>query len=241
MARKEVLKTVSFEEEQNRIHTFEEEYELPVEECWYVGGDYVHMKSSSRAEAKEWRRQGYGIILKDTFENPRPDAQDFIDAFVQEEGAQSRRGLERHLSRQHGEERSAVKDRSRQCVLVHQHRLRKQGVKYPEMSDRIGSIYKDTCRPARVFARRLGKADELVAKKGVDSSTADRIVEDFQKRNYSNKMERRLSNFSIKSGNSFDSNKSWRMGNQMRSPKARCPSSPGSPTSPTEELYAGIA
>jgi hypothetical protein len=239
--RDEVRKTVIFEEEKNRIHMFEEEHELPVEECWYVGGDYVHMKSSSRAEAKEWRRQGYGIILKDTFENPRPDAQDFIDAFVQEEGAQSRRGLERHLSRQHGEERSAVKDRSRQSVLVNQHRLRKQGYKYQEMSDRISSIYKDTCRPARVFARRLGKADELVAAKGVDSSTAERIVEDFQQRHHSKKMERRLSNFSIQSGNSFDSNRSWRMGKNMRSPKARCPGSPVSPVSPTEELYAGIA
>jgi hypothetical protein len=239
---KEVRKSVIFKEDKNQIHTFEETYELTVDECWYVGGDYVHMKSSSRAEAKEFRRQGYGVILKDTFENPRPDAQDFIDAYVQEKGAQSRRGLERHLSRQHGEERSAVKDRSRQCVLVNQHQLRKEGMKYHEMSDHLSTIYKDTCRAARVFARRLGKADELVATQGVDSSTADRIVEDFQQRNYrkSGKMERRLSNFSIQSGNSFDSNRSWRM-SHMRPSKGGGPASPGSPTSPAEEYYAAIA
>jgi hypothetical protein len=232
---KQVRRRVIFSEAHNTVHMIEEEFDLVVEECWYVGGDYMHMKSSSRIEAKEWRRQGYGIILKETFERPRPDAQDFINAFVLQEGAQSRRGLERHLSRQHGEERSALKDQSRQCVLIHQHRLKKKGVKQYDMMEHIGKAYKDTCRTARVFARRMAKADELVANEGTDSSHAERIVQDFHEKATHCKMERRLSNFSIQSGNSFDSNRAWGV---RTSRASKCPPSPAGPA---EEYYAAIA
>jgi hypothetical protein len=48
--------------------------------CWGV-----HMKSSSRAEGRSGGKW-YGIILKDTFENPRPDAQDH-DALTRRRGS----------------------------------------------------------------------------------------------------------------------------------------------------------
>lgn len=210
---------------------FNEDLTVPLEEIWYNGDDYAEMKARSRSDAKLWRRQGFDVLLRDTFQFPLPEAQEYINAFVMLEECQSRRGLERFLSRQHGEERSAMKDRARYTVLVHQRQLRKSGAKADEMSEKLSDVYKEISRSALVFARRLAIADELVVLKGENNRFAEKILEAHHvAKNGQRKMERRLSNFSIRSGSSFDSKRRW-------NPR-QCPSSPASHS---EELYAAIA
>lgn len=230
-------KSVSFADERNETHLFIDDLTVEPEEIWYIGDDYTDMKMRSRYEAKEWRKMGFGILLQECFALPRDDAQHYINAFVLLEGSNSRRGLERSLSRRHGEERSELKDRARQSVLIHQRRLQREGMKYDDMAEKLAAMYREVCRAASIFARRLGMADELVVKCGEDSSLAERIVDAHHEEVRSNRrppLERRLSNFSVVSTNSFDSKR--RFGDR-KAPK-RCPSSP---SSPSEEFYAAIA
>jgi hypothetical protein len=225
-----LAKSVSFSDE-IKIRTFEEEFEVSTEERWFAGGDYVTMKLTSRSEAKEWRRHGYSFLLKETFQDPRSNAQEYMNAFVRQEGLLSRRGLERHLSRQHGEERSTAKDRARRTVLSQQWRLQRQGRKIGEIAEHIALVYEEACRTAKIFARRLGKADELGVLEGEDSSFVDSLVQEIQEQSFS-KMERRLSNVSVQSGNSYDSFalRSWDKSKH-----------PASPASPAEEYYSYAA
>jgi hypothetical protein len=225
-------KSVRFAEN-NELFQLVDEYEVVPDEIWFSSEDYVLIKSRTRAESKEWRKLGHSVLLSDTFETPRQDAQEYITAFCQLEGELSRRGLERHLSRQHGEERSELKDRARQSVLIHQRRLNRQGLCLADVIDQLAYIYRDMTRPAKTFARRLGKADELVACVGEDNTAARIILEAHQRHERSQKMERRLSNFSVFSANSFDSKRKWAVPR-----KPRCP---GSPATPMEEYYAAIA
>lgn len=214
-----------------------EDVELLENEIWYFADEYATMKARGRSEAKEWRRSGYSQLLKETFETPRSDAQDFINAFCMLEDEFHRRGLERQLSRQHGEERSDLKERAKQSVLSNQERLKGQGLRAEELVDHLAHIYKDVTRAAKVFARRLGKADELVVQRGANNTPAHQIIDQLERQQRHSKAERRLSNFSMASMRSGNSDISRRL---IPTPgrKANCPSSPASAM---EEYYAAIA
>jgi len=235
--------SVKFALDRNKTLEYDHDESILPSEIWYIGEDYYEMKYKSRQDAKEFRRRGFGILLKDVFTYPKPNVQEHINAFVLFEESQSRRGLERNLARHHGEERSEMKDRARQSVLIHQRRLRRDGVKPDEVVEKLSSMYKEVCRSASVFARRLGIADELVARVGQDSSHAERILEEHDISVQGGpggraRAERRLSNVSIVSTNSYDSTRAY--GNRTRKPvpPKRCPSSP---MTPSEEFYAAIA
>jgi len=223
--------------EENETHQYDDE-DYDHEDIWFSGEDYVKIKATSKAECKEWRRRGYGLLLKKTFETPIQDAQEYINAFCQMEGQLTRRGLERSLSRQHGEERSYLKEKARQSVLIYQQRLKHQGLKGDELSDHISTMYQDAARPAKIFARRLGKGDEYVAVHGEDNTSAQSILDQLEQQKVHQKRERRLSNFSSMSANSFDSRRRWGSGGAASALKAKCPASP---VAPMEEYYAAIA
>jgi len=236
-------RSVSFDFEQNKTLVYEVE-EFEPEDIWYIGDDYVNMKAQSRMDAKDFRRRGFGTLLRDSFSSPHPHVQEYINAYAQYEQSQSRRGLERNLCRQHGEERSEMKDRARQSVLIHQRRLRREGLKADDVAIKLGSMYREVTRCAATFARRLAMADQLVATEGQDSLPAERLLDmegvDFRNQGSGRpKMERRMSNCSVTSTNSYDSTRNAMNLRHLppRKPK-RCP---GSPATPSEEFYAAIA
>lgn len=251
-------KTVRFQEDEPpTVLLIEEICELPVLDIWFTADDYFDMKAKTRYDAKEWRKKGFGLLLKETFENPADTAQEYLNAFCMLDVDMSRRGMERHLSRKHGEERSDVKDRARYCVLSAQRRMRRQGMKPAELQDHLALIYHDATRPAKIFARRIAKADELAARNESDNTLALDILDQMGVGPRSGRMERRLSNLSIRSGSTYDSIKSWGsakygfgthrevndpLGRAAPPPpslgKARCP---GSPATAMEECYAAMA
>mmetsp|Transcript_23179 Transcript_23179/g.64441 ORF Transcript_23179/g.64441 Transcript_23179/m.64441 type:complete len:312 (-) Transcript_23179:218-1153(-) len=201
---------VDDEQQQQHVLLIETIEELDAQALWWNPDDYFEIKAQSRLDAKEWRRKGYGILLKETFENPIEQAQEYLNAFCLLEDKLTRRGLERHLSRRHGEERSDLKDRARYCVLSHQRKLKREGTKIAshDMEEQLSKIYQDISRSAKVFARRLGKADEMVVVQQdcvANNALADAIVDENEAMVEGGKMERRLSNFSVQSGNSCDS------------------------------------
>lgn len=242
-------KAVRFSEAEPSVLLIETVSELPVRDIWFAPDDYFDMKAKTRYDAKEWRKKGFGLLLKETFENPTDDTQDFLNAFCRLDEFMSRRGVERHLSRKHGEERSDLKDRARYCVLSNQRRMRRQGMKGAESTDHLALIYHDATRPAKIFARRIARADEGAAKTDCDNDPAIQILEAMGISPRTGRMERRLSNLSIRSGSTYDSLRSWgpppppqqsslNKGGAERPRSSRCP---GSPATAMEECYAAMA
>ncbi len=236
-------KSVIFVEGEPEVLYIEEICELPVREIWFAADDYFDIKAKTRYDAKEWRKKGFGLLLKESFENPSEDTQSFLNAFCRLDADMSRRGMERHLSRKHGEERSDLKDRARYCVLSNQRRMRRQGMKLSELSDHLALIYHDATRPAKIFARRIALGDEIAARQPCNNAPAFEILDALGISPRSGKMERRLSNMSnlsTRSGSTYDSLRSWGPAHEpVRStPKSRCPSSPATAM---DECYAAMA
>lgn len=217
-------RSIVFDLEKNTTRLFEYEYkDLNDEEIWFTTDDHMNMKARSRSDAREWRRQGYSILLNETFRTPRTDAQDLLNAFVQLPDKLNRRGLERQCSQRHGEERSDSKDRARKSLLVAQEKLKRKGLNHSEITEKLAFTYIGECRAARVFARRLGKADELEIQRlreleisggnPDDSELVDRIMSQngllAQPDNLRKQLVRRMSNLSVQSGNSYDSQRQW--------------------------------
>lgn len=228
------------------VHVLDEPGDCIVyEDLWFSDQEFFEIKSQSRNDAREWRRQGYSALLKDVYSSSAADAQDYITTFVQMEGHLHCRGLERYCCRHHGEERSYAKERARDAVLITQYRLQQRAVKdVGESMDSIASAYIKECREAKVFARRLGHADELVALQlPTDTIIAEGMISMCRKR-----MPRRLSNLSIHSSNTVDSrhvaskhngkNRSSAMYSNALKLGQNCPHSP---ESIVEDLYAAIA
>ena len=115
-------------------------------------------------------------------------------------------------------------------------------MKPAELTDHLALIYHDATRSAKVFARRLAKADESAARKDCDNAAAIQILETMGVSPRTGRMERRLSNLSIRSGSTYDSLRSWGPSSQGSSsserPKSRCPASPATAM---EECYAAMA
>ena len=249
-------RSISFDESRNDVRLYDAPSGDLQELLFFSGDDFMLMKAKSREEARSWRRQGFSILLKQSFEAKHPKAQDYLSAFAQLEDDLYRRGLERHLSRHHAEERSDRKDCARQSVFMNQGKLRRQGATQEDLARKISEAYKDHCRNAKVFARRIAIADELVVLKGEDSSFAEKIVEESEVPSRGRKVERRLSacslmsassagsNYSAMSSGSFDSLARRRMqGQGMYIPRYNKGSKgcPSSPATPLEEYFAAVA
>ncbi|CAB9518538.1 expressed unknown protein [Seminavis robusta] len=127
---------------------------------WMDPEEFFDLKKASRLFAKQWRLNGFTVLLKDTYEHPRSDAQRVLNAFVQLEGNDCGRGMERRGSKQHGEERTYLKKRALQAVLLHQRRLLVRGADMDELWEELGDVSNDYTRTAKIFARRIAKADE---------------------------------------------------------------------------------
>jgi hypothetical protein len=228
--------------------------ELNVRDIWFASDDYFDMKAKTRYDAKEWRKQGYGILLKETFENPADNTQDYLNAFCLLDGQLSRRGMERHLCRYHGEERSDLKDRARYCVLSNQRRMKRQGLEGDELTNHLAFVYHEASKPSKLFARRIAKADESAAGVACNNQPALALFDLHGVSPGRRKMERRLSNasnMSSRSGSTFDSLRSWTLAfhaePQSHTAILRKPThilhSPalGSPATAMEECYAAMA
>ena len=137
------------------------------------------MKKRSRSEAQEWRRLGYTILLNDTYSYPRNDVQDYLNAFVQLPDRYNRRGLERQCSKKHGDQRSEIKSNAKYIVLTTQSQYREQQQQQlndnntgmsssvdidtndVDIQDKLAFYYESASHDAKVFAHRMGKADEI--------------------------------------------------------------------------------
>ena len=233
------------------VRTFDQG-DASTEDLWFSEQEYIEIKSKSRNDAREWRRQGFSVLLKDVFAHTATEAQDYITTFVQLDGHLHRRGLERYCCRQHGEGRSAAKERARDAVFITQYRAQQEALKDgAAMAELIAAAYANECREAKIFARRLGKADELVA---LEVPT-DKCMMESMLGACRRSVPRRMSNMSVQSNNSVDSRHVTYAANARHNKAPGSPAKlkssasigaaaelcPKSPDSTIEELYAAIA
>lgn len=246
--RNQDVRSVKFSAQERHVREFEVRADVPKEELWYTTYEYESIKSQSRIDAREWRKMGYVSLLKDTFYEPRLDAQNYINVFCTLNETLSRRGLERHCSRKHGDERSDSKDRARFAVLSTQERLTREGMlSKEEIVFSVAITYSSFCRDSKIFARRLAKADEIVA---LGTDVSQRVLDEqfaILSSCRSTKFQRRLSNYSSSTTGSMTSFGSSHIGLVAPTPYAiRAPLNTKrryitSPTSNSEELYAAMA
>jgi hypothetical protein len=121
--KKKNKKAVRFELEHNTCRTFVVPDDIDHGDLWFSATEFDDIKQRSRTESREWRKL-YSHLLNETFEHAKPDAIDYLIAFCLMQGDLYRRGLERQCNRQHGEQRSDAKDRTRYLVFETQRRFK---------------------------------------------------------------------------------------------------------------------
>lgn len=223
--------SVRFDLDQNTVQMFHTLPDMSADEVWFTTDDHNTMKAQSRTDSREWRKYGYHILLNDSYECPdQEQVQDYLNAFVQLPDRYNRRGLERQCSRKHGEERSKVKETSRQIVFQRQEEYMKQNLCHSdECIETVSLCYMRACRSAKDYARRMGKADEIEIQRlniciqfhnnnscssiwnEQPSEVVERVFEQngivspYGVQRHRSIAHRRLSNFSAASVNSYDS------------------------------------
>lgn len=143
---------------------------------WYSQEDYKRWKKCFRYQARGFRREGYGVLLENSFEDLNPDVQQYITAFAQLDDARYLRGLEQYASKQHHQDRVVLRDRAIQTVLRLQRNMKRRGLlSADEITEKLSLLLERYSQPARRFAERIGVADEIVAKWGEDPQKADQL------------------------------------------------------------------
>ena len=181
---------VHFDDESNRIIEIEPmvsiEEGITIDELWYQPWERKELKRVMKRDAKEWRQTGLGILLHDAFVNPNPkQAQACLNAFVQLADSKYLRGSERYLSQPHDEQRTERKRNFIQDVLDQAYYL--NTIKYLSEDEKIEKLAEFSAlqsKCAAVFARRIGKADEVVVRKGENPGAAAELVAKLFKNEY---------------------------------------------------------
>lgn len=165
------MKTVSFADDITRVNLFTaEEAESPL---WLSSQELQDLREKVREDAEDLKTKGYGILLKNGFDEGDLRAQKHINAFSQLPGVDYPRGTEVYLSNQHRDEVDRVHSKLVKSVLS-----RQRG--HP---DRLRNISRKHSRGSRIFARRLGIADQRAVREGDDLFKAQAMVKDLNQGN----------------------------------------------------------
>ena len=249
-------RSVSFAEDRNETFEFDYEFDymaMNKHNLFFTAAEYAQIKSRMRREASRIKRQ-VEHLLRDSFDLNSVVAQGMLNTFAQFQPADddnnnndedcSGRGLERYLSRRFARDRTEIKDFCLFTVLTKQRKLRRMGLSYSSssndeiMSDSIAADYQEQSEQARLFARRIAVADELVVHGDSIATTAAQQAG--SKRHYGNMLRSSSSSDSLSSteSDSFSDNDSLSTASLLcrGGPAAKIPRCPSSPVSAAEEL-----
>lgn len=168
-------KSVRFAEERNTTLLLSNHYS---EEQWVSQEEFHEVKKSMKRKLGEWKLKGYGVLLRDSFDNSHPTVQRSINAFVQLDEKDCVRGVERSLSSHLDQKISQMKSRSIKTVLSHQRLMKKDGVPLDVMREELAVVSRMHSRACVQFARRLGRADELASRDDENVADARKLVDE---------------------------------------------------------------
>ena len=140
------------------VHTVVCDHSATSSADMYVSDEeFKQSKYASLVDGCKARKEGLDELLEDTFLNASPDVQKRLNQYSL---YSDYRGVERFVNQSHAEERRIRRERAIQAVLIGQHMARTHGLKADVSSAQLRKVALVYGASARLFARRLGKADE---------------------------------------------------------------------------------
>jgi hypothetical protein len=180
---------VYFMEERNTILEFESVNECDfklIEQLWQQRWEMDDTKQKMKERARQWRTTGFGMFLHDAFfcdhGLPPTLCQNQLNTLARLPDELNNRGIERYLSRKHDAERTVRKRAFVQDVVEQYGALRQQVhcniLTDDDLWDVLGDYSRSLNLEAELFARRLGKADEVAMRRGeyADSREAEILM-----------------------------------------------------------------
>lgn len=162
-------KSVSFDEQSNTRHIYDGR---STDILWEYPEVFEQARKSARTDGKSARLAGYSKFIDNSFSEPSDGTQKSLNEFAKHSDA---RGLERFTSRKNFEERKKERAQARQAVMIGQKQAKEQGLSFTLAQEQLRKVSLVFCLNAKVFARRLGKADEATCypkKKLIRSSSS---------------------------------------------------------------------
>ena len=155
-------------DERNTVHIFAAHVE---EGLWVSEEEHSESKAACRTAASKLRRGGADRLFECSFANPAADVQKSLNEFAKHTDG---RGLERSTSQQHYKERLQQRALAIRAILLGQEQALIQGLKLQDVSEQLRELSIQYCCSAKIFARRLGKADAYAVHKQTKSSSSSK-------------------------------------------------------------------
>jgi hypothetical protein len=128
---------------------------------WETEEEFNRGRAASRKDGKQAREDGWGELLEDSFAFPCEDVQKRLNEYVKMSDA---RGVERFTCKSHYQERKELRARSIKAVLIAQSQAQQKGLNDDAKAEQLREVALLYCVEAKVYARRLGKADEVAVR-----------------------------------------------------------------------------
>lgn len=148
-------------DERNQVHYFFEPMFTEVT-SWMTEEDFVDSKRGQKHSIIKVRQKGGDRLVEASFADPPKDVQKSLNEFTRHTDG---RGLERHSCPSHFKERAAARSTAVKAILLGQKQATKQGLRLEDVSEQIRELSLQYCLSAKIFARRMGKADEYAVYK----------------------------------------------------------------------------
>lgn len=165
-------KSVRFADENDVVLFYVEEAFYPL---WLAPEELLEMRNQAKKDAEYLKTKGYGILLKNGFDESDKLAQKHMSAFSRLPGRECPRGTEVYIFHQHRDQVDRNHSKVVKTVLNRQSLLCQ---KDSPSSDKLRSISRKHSRNSKLFARRMGLADQRAVKEGDDLWKAQGIIKE---------------------------------------------------------------
>lgn len=157
----------------------------PVEDSlcplWFAPEELVDLRNQVKEHAEHLKAKGYGMLLKNVFDENNKSVQKHINALAKLPGRECPRGTEVYLFHQHRDQVDRNHSNVVKNVLNRQRLLRQRNIELGE--DKLRSISRKHSRNSRIFARRVGIADQRAINEGDDLWDAQTIIKELNQGN----------------------------------------------------------
>lgn len=169
-----IKKSVTFADDRNTKHTYESK---ATDVLWEWPEFFERSRKESRRAGKQLRQQGGGQLLEGCFGSDRGQVQKYLNQYAKLEDG---RGIERFACREMYEERKRDRTKAIKAILIGQSQAKARGMPQDVMVEELREVSLVYCINAKVFARRLGKADEAACYPKKKSKSSDCSVSSAQ-------------------------------------------------------------
>jgi hypothetical protein len=138
---------------------------------WEFPEFFEKSREAARKAGKRLRQDGHAGLLDDCYSSTRNDIQKRLNEFVMlvDDG----RGVERYVSKSMGITRREERSRAIKAIVIVQTQAKQIEMSSDVLAKRLREISLVCCLNAKVYARRMGKADEAACYPRKKSSTSN--------------------------------------------------------------------